>query len=136
MMIEAAAPIITGALLGARAVGAKDIAIAIEDNKPRAIDVLKKAAAGTGIKIAVLKTKYPQGSEKQLIMAVSKRGCALRRSAHECGGGREQRWYRRGCGPGRIKWQAADPSGCQHHRWRYCQSKIIFWWPSEHRFGN
>ncbi len=77
MMIEAAAPIITGALLGARAVGAKDIAIAIEDNKPRAIDVLKKAAAGTGIKIAVLKTKYPQGSEKQLIMAVTKRAVPL-----------------------------------------------------------
>jgi len=77
MMIEAAPPIITGALLGARAVGAKNIAIAIEDNKPRAIDVLKKAAAGTGIKIAVLKTKYPQGSEKQLIMAVTKRAVPL-----------------------------------------------------------
>ncbi|OQY06045.1 MAG: electron transport complex subunit RsxC [Desulfobacteraceae bacterium 4572_123] len=77
MMIEAAGPIITGALLGARAVGAKNIAICIEDNKPRAINVLQKAADGTGIKIAVLKTKYPQGSEKQLIMAVTKRAVPL-----------------------------------------------------------
>jgi len=77
MMIEASGPIITGALLAAQAVGAKDIAICIEDNKPRAIDVLQKAAAGTGIKVAVLKTKYPQGSEKQLIMAVTKRAVPL-----------------------------------------------------------
>lgn len=77
MMIEAAGPIIAGALLAARAVGAKDIAICIEDNKPRAIDVLQKAAAGTGIKIVVLKTKYPQGSEKQLIMAVTRRAVPL-----------------------------------------------------------
>ncbi len=77
MMIEAAGPIITGALLAARAVGAKNIAICIEDNKPRAIDVLQKAAVGTGIKIVVLKTKYPQGSEKQLIMAVTKRAVPL-----------------------------------------------------------
>lgn len=77
MMIEASGPIITGTLLAARAVGAKNIAIGIEGNKPRAIDVLQKAAAGTGIKIAVLKTKYPQGSEKQLIMAVTKRAVPL-----------------------------------------------------------
>lgn len=76
-MIEASGPIITGTLLAAHAVGAEKMAICIEDNKPRAIDVLKKAAAGTGIKIAVLKTKYPQGSEKQLIMAVTKRAVPL-----------------------------------------------------------
>ncbi|CAN2048330.1 Proton-translocating ferredoxin:NAD(+) oxidoreductase complex subunit C [Candidatus Magnetomoraceae bacterium gMMP-1] len=73
LMVEAPKPIITGALLAARATGAKDIIIGIEDNKPEAITSIKKAASGTGIKIAVLKTKYPQGSEKQLIMAILKR---------------------------------------------------------------
>ena len=73
LMMEAPAPVITGALLAGRATGAKNIIIAVEDNKPKAVEVLRQAAAGTDIKIAVLKTKYPQGSEKQLIMAVLKR---------------------------------------------------------------
>jgi electron transport complex protein RnfC len=34
---------------------------------------MTRAAAGTGVKVLPLKTKYPQGSEKQLIMAVLKR---------------------------------------------------------------
>ncbi|MCK8602101.1 electron transport complex subunit RsxC [Desulfoferrobacter suflitae] len=77
LMLEAAAPIITGALLAARATGARHIIIGIEDNKPKAIESMKRAAAGTGIKIAVVKTKYPQGSEKQLIQAVTNRTVPL-----------------------------------------------------------
>lgn len=70
LMVEAPGPIISGALYGARAVSAKEVIICIEDNKPEAIAKLRAAAEGTVIKIAVLKTKYPQGSEKQLIKAV------------------------------------------------------------------
>ncbi|MFO7963499.1 MAG: electron transport complex subunit RsxC [Desulfobacterales bacterium] len=73
LMLEAPHPIVTGALLAARATGAKKIFIGIEDNKPSAVSVLQQAARGTGITIAVLKTKYPQGSEKQLIKAVLNR---------------------------------------------------------------
>lgn len=69
MMVEAPAPIITGALLAARACGAKNVVIAVEDNKPLAIETLKKAAAGTDVKIAELHTKYPQGGEKQTVKA-------------------------------------------------------------------
>ncbi len=72
LMLEAPAPIITGALLAARSVGASRIAIGVEDNKMDAVEALKKAASGTGIQIAVLKTKYPQGSEKHLVQAVTK----------------------------------------------------------------
>lgn len=48
--------------------------IAIETNKPDAINILK-AHVGTAndIKIHKLRTKYPQGSEKQLIYAVTRR---------------------------------------------------------------
>ena len=67
LMLEAPAPIITGALLAGRSVGAKRIVIGVEDNKMPAIEVLKKAVEGTGIQVAVVKTKYPQGSEKHLI---------------------------------------------------------------------
>jgi electron transport complex protein RnfC len=72
-MIEFPEAIITGSLLAGHAVGAKKIVIGIEDNKPKAIESMEKAASGTDIKIARLKTKYPQGSEKHLIMSVMKR---------------------------------------------------------------
>ncbi|WP_066891293.1 electron transport complex subunit RsxC [Clostridium nigeriense] len=48
--------------------------IAIEDNKPDAIKVLRKAVEGEkNISVSVLKTKYPQGSERKLIFATTGR---------------------------------------------------------------
>jgi electron transport complex protein RnfC len=76
-MVEAPGPIVTGALLAARSVGAERIAIGIEDNKMDAVEAMQRAARGTGIQVAVLKTKYPQGSEKHLIQAVVKRQVPL-----------------------------------------------------------
>lgn len=73
MMLETPDAIICGALIAGHAVSAKEIVVGIEDNKPDAIAVMEKAAAGTRVKIAKLNTKYPQGSEKHLIMAVMKR---------------------------------------------------------------
>jgi electron transport complex protein RnfC len=58
-------------------VGAKRIVIGIEDNKAPAIAALRKAAEGTGIQVAVVTTKYPQGSEKHLIQALIKRQVPL-----------------------------------------------------------
>jgi len=77
LMLEAPAPIVTGAMLAARSLGAERIVIGIEDNKMPAVEAMKKAADGTGIQVAVLKTKYPQGSEKHLIYAVVKRQVPL-----------------------------------------------------------
>lgn len=73
LMLEAPKAIVAGALAAARAAGAGNIVIAIEDNKPSAIRVMGDAARGTGITIASLPTKYPQGSEKHLIVAVTGR---------------------------------------------------------------
>jgi electron transport complex protein RnfC len=70
VMVEAPEAIVAGVLLAARAVGARETIIGIENNKIEAVAALRRAAAGAGIKIAVLKTKYPQGSEKHLIKAV------------------------------------------------------------------
>lgn len=70
VMVEAPEPIITGALLAAQACGAKQVIIAVEDNKPAAIAKLREAAAGTNIKVAKVKTKYPMGGEKQTVHAV------------------------------------------------------------------
>ncbi|HDY64858.1 MAG TPA: RnfABCDGE type electron transport complex subunit C, partial [Phycisphaerae bacterium] len=69
LMVECPSPILSGALLGARACGAKDVLIAIEDNKPLAVDTLSRAAKGTDVRVVELRTKYPQGSEKQTITA-------------------------------------------------------------------
>lgn len=41
--------------------------VAIEDSKPKAIDQLLKALAGTSIEPVIIPTRYPSGSEKQLI---------------------------------------------------------------------
>jgi len=69
LMLEAPAPIVAGALLAQRASGAQEALICIEDNKPRAIASLQEACAATSIRIRVMKTKYPQGGEKQLVRA-------------------------------------------------------------------
>lgn len=47
--------------------------IAIENNKPDALLFMKKAVKGlANIEVVALKTKYPQGAEKQLVYAVTK----------------------------------------------------------------
>ena len=73
VMLEATEAVVVGALLGARAVGAGHIAIMVETNKPRAVEALRAAAAGTGVQVRILETKYPQGGERQLIMAATRR---------------------------------------------------------------
>ncbi len=73
LMLEAPEPIIAGALLSARAAGAERIIVAIEDNKPDAIEKMQSAATGTGIDIVGVHTLYPMGGEKQLIVAVMAR---------------------------------------------------------------
>jgi len=70
LMQEAPRPIIVGALLAARACGAERIVVAIEDNKPQAAESMRAAAEGTGVRIAVVHTKYPMGGERQTILSV------------------------------------------------------------------
>lgn len=54
-------------------IGANRMYIGIENNKPDAISILHKRLAKSRIKVVILKTKYPQGGEKQLIRAVTGR---------------------------------------------------------------
>ena len=54
-------------------VGAKHTLVGIENNKPDAISLLHKRLAKTHTKVVILKNKYPQGGEKQLIRAVTGR---------------------------------------------------------------
>jgi electron transport complex protein RnfC len=69
--------IVSGALLASMATSARSIIVGIESNKPQAIEAMRQAAGGTGIVVAVLKTKYPQGSERHLIKAITGRTMPL-----------------------------------------------------------
>jgi electron transport complex protein RnfC len=73
LMLEFPDAVICGGLLAARANGAGRIIAVIEDNKPRAVEAIRKAAANTPIEVAVVPTKYPQGGERQAIYAVTGR---------------------------------------------------------------
>ena len=74
LMLENSERIVDGLRAAMRALDVKTGIIAIEDNKPDAIEAMRKAASGrTGVEIRPLKTKYPQGGEKQLIYVVTGR---------------------------------------------------------------
>lgn len=74
LMVEKADEIIYGLKAMMKAVGVSKGYIGVEDNKPDAIEALEKAAANeSGIQVASLETKYPQGDEKRIIDAITKR---------------------------------------------------------------
>ena len=71
LMAEAPGPMAAGLELAMRAAGAERGIIAIEDNKPEAINsVLEVVKDRPGIQLAICQTKYPQGGERQLVKAV------------------------------------------------------------------
>ena len=72
-MIEYPRYIVGGVKLIMQCLGVEDAILAIEDNKPDAIDSMKITSEGTGIRVVPLQTKYPQGGEKQIIYAVTGR---------------------------------------------------------------
>jgi len=77
IMLEWTRQIVAGVKLARRASGCTRTFIAIEDNKPLAIDMMESAirdyAHGDNIQVVPLKTKYPQGGERQLIKAILNR---------------------------------------------------------------
>ncbi len=73
LMLETPEKIVKGAQIIGRILGVKRILIAIELNKPDAIETMTKAAEGTGVEVAPLVVRYPQGAEKQLIYALTGR---------------------------------------------------------------
>lgn len=74
LMLENPVRVVDGLRAAMRAINVKEGIIVIEDNKPDAIEAMRKACQGReGVRVQVLKTKYPQGGEKQLIEAVTGR---------------------------------------------------------------
>lgn len=74
LMLEEPVRIVDGLRAIMRAMGVSRGIIAIEDNKKDAFQSMQKAAQGReGVSVVLVKTKYPQGGEKQLIKSVLKR---------------------------------------------------------------
>jgi electron transport complex protein RnfC len=77
-MLEHAAEVVEGARIILRILGIKQCHIGIESNKPDAILAMTDAAraastADCSLAVDSLQVKYPQGSEKQLIQAITGR---------------------------------------------------------------
>ncbi len=71
LMREESAKIVKGVQLLMKAAGVTRGVIAIENNKPEAIEAMTKAASSVaGLEVMPMMVKYPQGGEKQLIQAV------------------------------------------------------------------
>lgn len=72
MMLEKNEEILVGIKIVKKILGVQNVYIGIEENKKDAIEFLKEKWKGQVI-VVPLKTKYPQGAEKQLIYAVTQR---------------------------------------------------------------
>lgn len=74
LMQEKAEEIIIGAKIINKALGIQNAIIAIDENKPAAIEIMSKLTRKyIGVNVQVCVSKYPQGAEKQLIAAITGR---------------------------------------------------------------
>jgi len=73
LMRERAAEILAGATMLRELIGARELVVGVEDNKPEAIAAMKAAAAASphGVAIVAVPTLYPAGGEKQLIRVLT-----------------------------------------------------------------
>ena len=72
LMIEKAEQIVLGAKILNKALGIQNAIIAVDENKPKAIEILNKITKTyIGVNVQPCATKYPQGGEKQLIAAIT-----------------------------------------------------------------
>ncbi len=95
LLLERPEAVLRGLKLLLRAVGASEAVIAVEDNKLDAVDRLRELCGkDSPVSVKVLRTKYPQGDERQLIFALTGRelgegklpadaGCVIF-NAHTC----------------------------------------------------
>jgi len=83
LMVEKNEGILKGIELVEKCLSVKKVYIAIEDNKPEAIERFR--VQGLGFRVKVLKSAYPQGGEKQLIKNVTGREVPARKLPFDIG---------------------------------------------------
>ncbi len=72
-MLERTDEIATGIKIIRKVLGVEKVYVGIEDNKPEAIKRMREVLSRDGVEVVPLRTKYPQGSEKHLIYAITGR---------------------------------------------------------------
>ncbi|MCM2323045.1 MAG: electron transport complex subunit RsxC [Oligoflexia bacterium] len=92
MMLEYPEQMLLGAWLMARVIGVNRCLIGIEDNKQDAAELLERkigelhsSLAPVKFEVRVARTRYPQGSEKQLIQALTGRNVPARKLPMDVG---------------------------------------------------
>ncbi|PIP13186.1 MAG: electron transporter RnfC, partial [bacterium (Candidatus Stahlbacteria) CG23_combo_of_CG06-09_8_20_14_all_34_7] len=85
MMLEFTSEILEGAKIVLDMLSINRCIIGIEENKKEAYEKLSSENKESRIEIKLLKTKYPQGAEKQLIYALTKRIVPIRKLPFEIG---------------------------------------------------
>jgi electron transport complex protein RnfC len=75
VMLESPEEVIGGVRIFMKILGIAEAVIAVESNKPDAAAALRRTLprGGGGISVRLLATRYPQGSEKHLIYAITRR---------------------------------------------------------------
>ncbi len=75
LMMERPEAVIEGISITAKILNPEKIVIAVEENKKDAALLLEETAGKMGVEltVALMKMKYPQGDEKQLLAAITKR---------------------------------------------------------------
>jgi len=73
LMLEESQRVLDGIAVLQKILGVKQTFLGIEANKPDAIDLMTRACKGLPIEVTPLEVKYPQGAEKQLILACAGR---------------------------------------------------------------
>ncbi len=72
LMRERADQVIDGILSMRKALGVGRAIVAVETNKPRAMEALRKAGAGLdGLRVVGVPTRYPMGSERHLVQTLT-----------------------------------------------------------------
>lgn len=74
--VENSENVMNGALRLKKYLGFKEVIIAVEDNKPKAIEAFSRLIEEKGddsVRIMALKSKYPQGAEKMMVLSATGR---------------------------------------------------------------
>lgn len=86
VMREHADEVVDGARIMARALGVAKVVIAIEDNKPQALEAMTKAASAFAeVSVAGVPVQYPMGSERHLVQAITGRETPARKLTADIG---------------------------------------------------
>ncbi|MDZ7837894.1 MAG: hypothetical protein U5N58_08050 [Actinomycetota bacterium] len=91
VMLEFGRHVLLGMFIISQVLEPENIYIAIEDNKPDAIEYMHELVVEMGLEdkvdVVSLPSRYPMGAEKTLIKSLIGREVPYGRSAHGCRGG-------------------------------------------------